>query len=451
MEERSKAVETFVPGAFETVDPLLHLSEGLGLKVVDALPAVALGDHDARVGQHPKVLGYVRLVCVELLDDVADWEGTGSEEFDDVEAIGLAQCPERGRLHPGNIRRWTYVCQGMRLGLVDSWRRPTPRRSTSRCATVRLRVVRRPFRFSIQTGPFDDPRALREYARKVEDLGYAELFSSDHITGGGLNTVDPFLPLMVAAEATSTLRFGPLVLNNEFYNPVLLARTAASFDLLSEGRLVLGLGTGYAQSEHDAADIELRAPRDRVTRFGESLSALRSLLDDGSANCDGEHITIDVDGLGVRPAQDRVPLLVGGHGKRLVSVAARMADIFQFTGLTHDPVTGKASASGFARDDIAERRDWLRQAAGDRFDRLELSTLVQQTCVGSGAEEARRDAAARMNSDPTLVDETPFAFIGSESQVIEKLVALREDLGIHHVVSRDPDDFAPIVAALAGR
>jgi hypothetical protein len=100
----------------------------------------------------------------------------------------------------------------------------------TRHATDRLRLVAHPFRFGIQTGPFADPAALREFAKKIEDLGYAELFSSDHIDGGGLNNVDPFLPLLVAAEATSTLRFGPLVLNNEFHNPVLLARTAACTD-----------------------------------------------------------------------------------------------------------------------------------------------------------------------------------------------------------------------------
>lgn len=308
-----------------------------------------------------------------------------------------------------------------------------------------------PFRFGIQTGPFGDPIALREFAKKIEDLGYAELFTSDHITGGGLNNVDPFLPLMVAAQATSTLRFGPLVLNNEFYNPVLLARSAASFDLLSEGRLVLGLGTGYAQSEHDAANIPLRAPRDRVTRLGESIAALRSLLTEGSAHCRGEHITLAVDSLGVRPSQQRIPILVGGHGRRVVGIAAQAADVFQFTGLTHDPATGKPSPGGFARAAVAERHSWLRQAAGDRYGELELSTLVQQTHVGNGASDVREATAARINAEPTLVDETPFVLIGSEAQVIEKLHALREEFGIHHVVSRDPDDFASIVGALSGR
>ncbi|MDH4277521.1 MAG: LLM class flavin-dependent oxidoreductase [Acidimicrobiia bacterium] len=135
--------------------------------------------------------------------------------------------------------------------------------------------------------------------------------------------MDPFLPLLVAAEATSELRFGPLVVNNEFNNPVLLARTAASFDRLTEGRLVLGMGAGYARSEHEAADIPLRKPGARVTRFGESLVGLRSLLDDGSVICRGEHINLSIEDLGVRAVQKRVPILVGGHGPRVVAVAAR--------------------------------------------------------------------------------------------------------------------------------
>ena len=312
-------------------------------------------------------------------------------------------------------------------------------------------MMSQPFRFGIQLGPFGDPAALREYAKKVEDLGYAELFSSDHVDGGGLNNVDPFLPLLVAAEATSVLRFGPLVINNEFNNPVLLARTAASFDLLSDGRLVLGMGTGYSRAEHDAIGLPLRAPGPRVTRFDETIGALRTLLDEGSAHCEGEHVTLSVSDLGVRPAQDRVPILIGGHGRRVVSTAARRADIFQFTGLTHEPVTGEPSAGGFTRAAVAERHRWLQAAAPDRHHELELSTLVQETTVGAKAPEARAAAAARLGVEPAVVDECPFLLFGSETEVVEKLLALREEFGIHHVVSRRPDDLAAVVAELAGR
>ena len=309
----------------------------------------------------------------------------------------------------------------------------------------------RPFRFGVQTGPFDDPAGLRGFAAKIEDLGYAELFSSDHINGGGLNNIDPFLPLLVAAEATSTLRFGPLVLNNEFHNPVLLARTAASFDLLTDGRLLLGMGTGYARSEHEAAGIPLRSPGPRVTRFAESLDAIRSLLDTGSATARGDHVTVDIDDLGVRPAQDHVPILVGGHGPRVVAIAGRKADIFQFTGLTHEPGSGNPTAGGFTRDAVTKRHDWLKSAAGQRFAELELSALVQSTHLGSGAGDRRSELAARLDADESVVDETPFLLVGSTEQVIDKLHGLRDTFGIHHFVIRDPDGFAPVVAALAGQ
>lgn len=307
-----------------------------------------------------------------------------------------------------------------------------------------------PFRFGIQLTGFTTTADLKDLAVKVEDLGYAELFSSDHIAGGGLTNLDPFLPLLSAAEATTTLRFGPLVLNNEFHNPALLARTAASFDLLTDGRLILGLGTGYMQEEHDAADIPLRAPGPRVTRFGESVSALRSLLDTGAVHCQGEHITMSIEDLGSRPAQAPVPILIGGHGKRVVSIAARKADIFQFTGLTHDPKTGKPSPGGFDRSSVATRHRWLAEAAGDRYATLEISSLVQQTTVGDGAATASSAVADRLGTDPSIIDDTPFLLIGSVDQVAEKLHRLRDDFGIHHIVSRDPEDLAPVVAALAG-
>lgn len=305
-----------------------------------------------------------------------------------------------------------------------------------------------PFSFGIQTGPFGDPVALREFAKKVEGLGYDSLHTADHVNMGALKNLDPFLPLMVAAEATTTLRFGPLVLNNEFYNPVLLARAAASFDLLSGGRLILGMGTGYAQSEHDATGIELRPPGQRVTRFGESLRVLRSLLDTGSADFAGEHLQVNIGDLGVRPASGHVPILVGGHGKRVVELAGRHADMFQFTGLSHDPSTGSPSLDGLAPESIARRRRWLVDAAGERLGGMHLSVLIQGTTVGGGAQASRDAFAARLGIEDSLVDACPFVLFGTVEQVVEKLHSLREQFGIHHIVSRDPDDLAPVVAAL---
>lgn len=307
----------------------------------------------------------------------------------------------------------------------------------------------RPFQFSIQSGPFTDPHELRRFAVKVEDLGYSELWSYDHI-----GAVDPFLPLMVAAEATTTLRFGPLVINNEFHNPVLLARTAASFDRLSGGRLILAMGTGYAQDEHDAADIELRPPGRRVTRLAESLSALRTLLDDGQAAVAGRELTVDVDDLGVRPSQDRVPLWVGGSGQRVVSLAGQLADGLQLTGMSHDPATGDLRPTAFGHDAVAQRISWLNTAAGERSDEIDISALVQATTVTEDAKAlatASADVGTRMSCPQDVIQETPFVHIGTRQQIVEKLHRLREQFGIHHYTCRDADDFAPIVDQLAGR
>jgi probable F420-dependent oxidoreductase len=313
-------------------------------------------------------------------------------------------------------------------------------------------MINRPFRFGVQGGPFTDRIALRKHALNVEALGYDELFTADHIgvfqPDGPLTQIDPFLPLVVAAEATTTLRFGPLVLNNEFHVPSLLARAAATFDQLSGGRLVLGMGSGYAAVEHDAIGRPIRPPGERVSRFEESLLIVRSLLDTGAVDIDGDHESAHLDEVGLRPSQSHIPLLIGGHGPRMVRIAARLADIFQFTGLGHDAVTGAPNASGFAFDDVAERAAWLTEASGDRD--IERSLLVQFTAVGDDAP-ACAELAVRFGIDADTTEHTPFSLSGSLDQVVDKLERLREALGVSHVVIRDPDGFAPVVAALRGR
>jgi probable F420-dependent oxidoreductase len=290
-----------------------------------------------------------------------------------------------------------------------------------------------------------DRDAVVAAARQAEALGYEELYSFDHLGGP-----DPFVPLVVAAGATTGLRVGPLVLNNELHHPALLARTAATVDRMTGGRLVLGVGTGYAQDEHDAMGIELRAPGPRVERFAESLVALRALLDTGSIELDGNHHRLHVTDLGIRPEQARMPILVGGHGRRVIAAAAPVADIFQFTGLTHAE-DGTPQPRGFGLDSVAERARWLREAAGDRDDQIERSILVQATHVGAGADEAADGVAARLGGDRALVASTPFLLYGSVEQVVDKLESLRDALGVSHVVVREAEGCAPVVAALAGR
>ena len=307
----------------------------------------------------------------------------------------------------------------------------------------------RQFRFAIQTGPLHDAQQLRTRAKEIEALGYEELYSSDHIgTAFGLNSVDPFTALVIAAEATTTLRVGPLVLNNEFHQPALLARTDISVDQMTQGRLVLGLGTGYAQVEHDSIGMRLLPPGPRVTRFGESLTVLRELCDQGSCTFAGEHHQIDMPDLGIRPVQDHIPFLVGGHGRRVVTLAGHHADIFQYTGLTHGG-DGTPSGGGFAIEKVRERARWLADSAGDRDRDIERSVLVQRTAVGAEAH-AETLANERLRQYADILDETPFMLSGTLEQLIDKIERLRDELLISHFVVRDAEGFAPVVEALAG-
>ncbi len=313
--------------------------------------------------------------------------------------------------------------------------------------------MQRHYRFAVQGGPFDDVGALVGHARRVEALGYDELYTADHIgspaSPGATRLVDPFAPLVIAAHSTERLRVGPLVLNNEFHHPALLARTAATVDRLTGGRLVLGLGTGYAAPEHDGIGSPIRPPGPRVTRFGESLQILRSLLDDGAVDLDGEHEQVHIDSLGIRPLQSHVPFLIGGHGRRVVGLAGRYADIFQFTGLEHGE-HGAPTGAGFALGELIERSRWLEAAAGDRHDDIERSALVQFTHVGPDAPSVD-ELAERFELPVDAVADTPFVLAGSVEQIVDRIERQRESLGVTHYVIRDPEGFAPVVEALGGR
>ncbi|MXV89744.1 MAG: TIGR03621 family F420-dependent LLM class oxidoreductase [Acidimicrobiia bacterium] len=304
-------------------------------------------------------------------------------------------------------------------------------------------MTSRPFTLGVQAAAASAAgrEAIVAAAQRAESAGFDEFYTFDHF-----GSVDPFLPLLIASEATTDLRVGPLVLNAGFYNPGLLARTAATLDQLTSGRLVLGLGAGWAKAEHDTLGIDFPTGRRRVEILSETLAVVAPLLRPGAADLDGGDAARS-DTLGVELPRDRIPLLLGGSGDRMLELAGRYADIFQFTGLAHLP-DGTPRQSGYHRSALVDRIARLQHHAGQRAQQIELSIIITELHVGTPLEAVAGPVAERTGLGPQEVQDSPFVFAGGVEEVAAKVRRIRAELGISHFVVTDAEAFAPVVELL---
>jgi probable F420-dependent oxidoreductase len=308
--------------------------------------------------------------------------------------------------------------------------------------------VSRPFRFGVSLGDAADRATWREQARRAEALGYDVLLAADHLT----ETFAPIPALMAAADATSTLRVGSLVLANDFRHPALVAREAATVDLLTDGRFELGLGAGHMRAEYDQVGIPFPAAGTRVERLEESVHVVRALLAGEAVTFAGRHYAID--GHAGYPKRPRVPLLVGGNGDRVLALAAHQADIVSFVGFHQVEGSADVALSHFSPAGLDDRLSVVRAAAGDRFAGLELNVLVQSVIVtddrvGAADELSRR--AAQLMPEAALV--SPFLLLGTVDEIAEDLLERRARFGISYVVvfGTAMEALSPVVARLRGR
>lgn len=246
-----------------------------------------------------------------------------------------------------------------------------------------------------------------------------------------------------------------MVLNNDFHDPSILARAIATLDLLSDGRVEMGLGAGHSKPEYDHAGMRFDPAPVRVSRLDESVVVLRQLLDGATVTTEGEHYQLTEQRCEPLPRQAHVPILVGGGGRRVHQIAARHADAVGFTGLVRVHVDGQhAEPSRFAAGMVDEDADAVRVAAGQRIDDLELQVLVQAVNVTDDADGAADEI--RSAHLPTLtrseVLATPYLIIGSTGSLIEKLTEHRERWGFsHYTVRREAlGQIEPVIASLAG-
>jgi probable F420-dependent oxidoreductase len=288
-------------------------------------------------------------------------------------------------------------------------------------------------------------------ARKVEALGYAVLTVPDHLA----DFFAPFPALVSAAAATTHLRVGTTVLNNDFRHPVLLAREAATVDLLTEGRLQLGMGAGYMQAEYEEAGFPFEAGGRRVARLAEAVRIIKGLCTGAPVTFVGQHYQVTRHQLQPLPVQrPHPPLLIGGNGPRLLTLAAQEADIVGLTGITFRGGGTGPELSGWTVAGLEERLQCIRAAAGARYDRLELQALVQRVEVTDHRHIAAEDLAHRWPQlRPADILQSPYVLLGTVEQIVAELQMRRERWGFSYYVifERDMDAFAPVVARLAGQ
>jgi probable F420-dependent oxidoreductase len=288
----------------------------------------------------------------------------------------------------------------------------------------------RPPRFGLTTAVPRRAAAARDFAREVEAAGFDVLTFPDHL----VPSVSPFAGATAAALATERLHVGTLVLNNDFRHPVDVARETAGIATVTDGRFELGIGAGHMKSEYDAAGISFDGGAVRVSRLEESVDLIRSLLDGDAVDLDGAHYRMHADaGALVASPPARVPMLVGGNGTRVLQLAGRLADIVGLAGFSHNREATKVELTHFDGAGLENRIAVVREAAGDRFEHIELNVLVQFVVQ----TDDRRASAAELATvfggiSPEFVLDSPFVLLGTHEQMAETLAQRQQRFGVSY-------------------
>ena len=307
------------------------------------------------------------------------------------------------------------------------------------------------FRFGIMCSHAASAADFREKARQAEALGYSTLFVPDHFID---HPLAPMPAMASAAAVTDTLRVGSLVLGNDYKHPVVLAREAATLDLLSDGRLELGLGAGWMTADYEKAGLELDGAGVRIDRLAESVAIIKGLMADGPFTFRGRHYTItDLDGQPKPVQRPHPPFIIGGGAPKILGLAAREAAIVGVNANLRGGVAisddAAHSMTGAATD---QKIAWLREAAGERFDDLEIQSFVGFTTFTDDRSSLAEMMAGAFGVSPAEALETPVVLAGTLEEMIDDLYARRERWHMSYVVVGVDvmEQFAPAVAKLAG-
>ncbi len=308
----------------------------------------------------------------------------------------------------------------------------------------------KPFRFGVQAKTAKTRAEWTELAKKAEDLGYDTLTIPDHFDG----QLAPAIALQAAADATTTLRVGALVWCNDYRHPVVFGNEMATLDLLSDGRLELGIGAGWMKSDYDAAGMTYDRPGIRIERMIESVKILKGLFGEGPFSFEGEHYTITDLDLMPKPLQKpHPPFLMGGGGPRFLRLAGRHADIVGVNPNLEAGVIDANTASDATAAKYTEKLSWVKEGAGDRFHDIELNVRVFVNIFTDDRQGTAEMLAPGMGMTAADALESPLALVGDVESMTNDLLARRETYGFSYIgIGPDEiDQFAPVVAELAGK
>ena len=321
----------------------------------------------------------------------------------------------------------------------------------------------RPFRFAIQAFNSTTRTEWVDLARKVEDLGFSSLHVADHYLGPGTMIegtghrvqLMACVPAMTAAAmATSTLRIGSRMACVSYHLPTILTVEMATIDVLSEGRLEIGLGAGWLVNEYQAMGIPFESAGRRIQKLRETAEFMTmAYSSEEEVNYQGEYIQAHGYVATPRPIQrPRPPLMIGGGAPKVLGLAGELADIVSVNFNNSAGVVGADSIATSTDEETRKKIGWIKDGAGDRFDQLELETAAYFISIDGRSAITAEAVMARTGMDREQLRNFPHAAVGSVDEVCEQLIQQREEYGFSYITVSNAhlDAFAPIVARLAG-
>jgi probable F420-dependent oxidoreductase len=281
-------------------------------------------------------------------------------------------------------------------------------------------------------------------------MGYSTLYLPDHFG----DQAGPIAGLMAAADATTRLRVGSLVFDNDYRHPVVLAKEAATLDLLSDGRFDFGIGAGWMISDYEQSGIPYDSAGIRIERMAEAVTIFKKFFAGGEFSFEGKHYKIHrLVGTPLPVQKPHPPFVIGGGGRKMLELAAREADTINVNFDLREGKPGRDTAKTGLASLTDEKVRWIRAAAGERFEKIELGVWILNASVTDDRDIVAHAFAPRTGIKPSDLLEIPHFMLGTIDQIVEDLEQRRERYGISHVVvpGDAADDLAPVVERLSGK